>query len=62
MSELRKIFNIRAFEFELRNKFLSYRREDKSTSISNNFEVDLYLVIGCIGLIQLYREDPKQLV
>ena len=51
MSELRKIFNIRVFEFELRDKFLSYKREDKSTSISNNFEVDLYLVIEYIGLV-----------
>ena len=59
MSESRKIFNIRAFEFKLRNKFLSYKRENKSTSISNNFEVDLYLVIRYIGLVQLYREDPK---
>ena len=51
MSELRKISNIRIFEFELRNKFLSNRGENKSTSISNNFEVDLYLVIGYIGLV-----------
>ena len=54
MSELRKIFNIRVFVFELRNKFLSNREEDKSTNISNNFmdfEVDLYLVIGYIGLV-----------
>ena len=65
MSELRKIFDIRAFEFKLRNKFLSNRGEDKSTSISNNFtdfEVDLYLVIEYIGLVQLYRKDSKQLV
>ena len=51
MSKLRKISNIRTFEFELRNKFLSYKRENKSTSISNNFKVDLYLVIGYIGLV-----------
>ena len=51
MFELRKIFDIRAFEFELRNKFLSYRGEDKSTSMSNNFEVNSYLVIGYIGLV-----------
>ena len=43
--------NIRIFEFELRNKFLPYRKENKSTSMSNNFKVDLYLVIGHIGLI-----------
>ena len=51
MSESRKIFNIRIFEFELRNKFLSYKKGDKSTSISNNFKVNLYLVIGYIGLV-----------
>ena len=51
MSELRKISNIRIFEFKLRNKFLSYKRENKSTSISNNFEVNLYLVIEYIGLV-----------
>ena len=51
MSELRKISNIRIFKFKLRNKFLSYKREDKSISISNNFEVNLYLVIGYIGLV-----------
>ena len=62
MSELRKIFDIRVFEFELRNKFLSYERGDKSTSIPNNFEVNSYLVIECTGLVQLYKEDPKQLV
>ena len=43
--------NIRIFKFELRDKFLSYKKEDKSTSISNNFEVNLYLVIGYIGLV-----------
>ena len=46
--------NIRTFKFELRNKFLSNEREDKSTNISNNFadfEVDLYLVIEYIDLI-----------
>ena len=62
MSESRKISNIRTFEFELRNKFLPYRRGDKSTSMSNNFEVDLYSVIEYTGLVQLRREDPKQLV
>ena len=54
MSKLRKIFNIRTFEFKLRDKFLSNRRENKSTNISNNFidfEVNLYLVIGYIGLV-----------
>ena len=54
MSELRKIFNIRVFKFKLRNKFLSNRRENKSTNISNNFtdfEVDLYSAIGHIGLV-----------
>ena len=51
MSELRKISNIRIFEFKLRNKFLSYEKEDKSTSMSNNFEVDLYSVIGYVGLV-----------
>ena len=54
MSKSRKIFNIRAFEFELRDKFLPNRREDKSTNIPNNFtdfEVDLYLVIGHMGLV-----------
>ena len=51
MSKSRKIFNIRVFEFKLRDKFLSYRGEDKSTSMSNNFEVNLYLVIGYIGLV-----------
>ena len=62
MSELRKIFNIRVFEFELRNKFLPNKEEDKSTNIPNNFadfEVNLYLVIRYIGLVQLYKEDSK---
>ena len=59
MSELRKISNIRTFEFELKNKFLSYRRRDKSTSMSNNFEVNLYSVMRYIGLVQLYKEDSK---
>ena len=48
MSELKKISNIRTFEFELRNKFFPNRRRDKST---NNFEVNLYLVIEHIGLV-----------
>ena len=54
MSELKKISNIRTFEFKLRNKFLPNRRENKSTNISNNFidfKVNLYLVIEYIGLI-----------
>ena len=54
MSELEKIFNIRIFKFKLRNKFLSNRKGDKSTSISNNFmnfKVNLYLVIEYIDLI-----------
>ena len=51
MSESRKIFNIRAFEFKLEDKFLPYEGEDKSTSMSNNFEVNSYLVIGYIGLV-----------
>ena len=54
MSKSRKISNIRTFEFKLRDKFLPNRREDKSTNISNNFadfEVNLYLVIGCMSLV-----------
>ena len=65
MSESRKISNIRIFEFELRDKFLSDRGEDESTNVPNNFtdfEVDLYSVIRRVGLVQLCREDPKQLV
>ena len=65
MSESRKISNIRTFEFKLRNKFLSNKERDKSTNVPNNFidfEVNLYSVIGYIGLVQLYKEDPKQLV
>ena len=54
MSKLRKISNIKIFKFKLRNKFLSKREEDKSTSISNNFmdfKVNLYLVVEYIGLV-----------
>ena len=54
MSKLRKIFNIKVFEFKLRNKFLSNKKENKSTNMSNNFidfEVDLYLVIRRMSLV-----------
>ena len=54
MSELRKISNIRTFEFELRDKFLPNEREDKSTNVPNNFmdfKVNLYLVIEYIDLV-----------
>ena len=59
MSESRKISNIRTFEFKLRDKFLPYEERDKSTSIPNNFEVNLYLVIRYVGY---YLVMPKNRV